>query len=80
MVIGIEDLHRTVAQDVRGGDHPLPGGIDPDGPRSVLMQLESHTLQVQNDVGDVLLDPGDRRKFMQDTVKFYGNDGCPLNR
>ena len=51
----------------------------PDGPRSVLMKLQAHALQIQNDIGHIFLDPGDRGKFMKDAVKFYGNNGRPLN-
>ena len=79
MVIGIEDFHRPVGHDVPRGDRPFPGGIDPNGPRSVLMKLQAHALQVQNDIGHVFLDPGDRGELMENPVKFYGKNGCPLD-
>jgi hypothetical protein len=50
-----------------------------DGSRAVLMKFQAYTLEIENDVGHVFLDPGDRGKLMQHPVKFDGNNGCPLN-
>jgi len=77
--LGVEDLDAGGQVDVGGGDVPRAGrderGLD-------LARIGVHpaddALEVQHDVGDVLLDPADRRELVRhalDPHARYGRTG-----
>src|SRR5262249_9214805 len=51
-----------------------------DGLRQVVVQLDGHLLQVEDDVRGILDHAGDRRELVQYAFDFHGRDGRTLDR
>src|SRR5690606_36018594 len=75
--IRVEDLDVGVRLDVAGGD--LSGALRVEAERHGLVAVadEDEILQVEDDVGDVLGDPGDRGELVQGVVEAELRDGRP---
>ena len=79
MLLGVQDLHVGVGLDVAGRrprSGPFASRRSVCGPSRV--QLEPHLLEVEDDVGDVLVTPGDRRELVQHALDPDGGDRRPL--
>ena len=72
--VGIDDLDLFVANDIARGHNALAGGGDVDDLGAVAIQLGGQGLEVQDDLGDILFNPGDRGKLMQYTIDADGRD------
>ena len=79
-VLRIEDLHLTVGLDVAGSDDALAGGLDINGLGTLAVELGDDTLDVQDDLRHVLLDPGDGGELMLHTGDLDAGDGGPGQR
>src|SRR6266853_3291987 len=64
----------------RGGYDAGILDVDEDRLRLVVIELERHLFQVEDNVGGILYHAGNRREFVQDAFDFYGCDGRALNR
>ena len=78
--VWIDDLDVGRLGDVGGGDRPGPALDQPelDGMRRVA--LEAELLDVQDDLGDVLLDARDRRELLVDVTDLDARDRRSLER
>ena len=76
----IADLDRRIADQIARRD--VAGTLDVDGEDLFFfaVQLDRNLLEVQNDVGHVLLHSGDRGELVQDVVDLNRGDGCSLDR
>ncbi len=80
MLLGIDDLDVRRLDDVRGR-HRAGAALDQlelDGVRHVA--LEAQLLEVEDDLDDVLLDPGDGAELVLDVADLHGRDGGTLQR
>ena len=79
-VLLVEHLDACGLGDIGGGDDTGPFG----GNRQALRPFDFHAdrdaLEVQDDVGDVLADTGDRGELVQHVVDLDGSDGRALER
>ncbi len=77
MQIGVEDLDAGRQVDVLGGDLTGPGD---DQRRLDLARVGVHpaddALEVQDDVGHVLLDALNGRELVRDALDAHARDGC----
>ena len=80
MGIRLEDLDVGVALDVARAH--LAGLVHPQVQRLrvVDVQLQRDLLQVEDDVGRILDDAGDRRELVEHTVDLHRGDGRAFNR
>ncbi len=66
MQIRVQDLHVGISLDVAGGDFALSGGLNVDRLILLAVELGNDALDVEDDLGHVLLDAGDGGKLMLD--------------
>src|SRR5690606_25771810 len=71
----VEDLDVRGGDDVTGGDLGGARHVEAQGDRLVGGGGHHHVLEVQDDVGDVLGDPGDRVELVQGIVEADLGDG-----
>ena len=64
MQIFIDDLHLIIGLDVAGSHFALTGCVNINGLHTVAVHFRNNSLDVQNDLGNVFLDAGDRRKLV----------------
>src|SRR5262249_7668178 len=76
----IEHGEVRVFLDLRAGDDARLLDIEIDGLRQVVVQLDGHLLQVEDDVRGILDHAGDRRELVQYAFDFHGRDGRTLDR
>ncbi len=69
VLVGVEDLDASYDLDVGRGDLLGPGRLETDRHRLLELRIENHVLQVQDDVGDVLDDPGDGVELVEGFVE-----------
>ncbi len=74
MEIGIEDLHLAVGLNVTGGDFALAVGLDIHRLDPLAVQLGDDSLDVENDLGHVLLHAGDGAELMLHPGDLDGGD------
>ena len=79
-VIGVEDLHVGVGDDVAGPDGTRLRGVDLDRPGHIAVELQADALEIQDDVRHVLLHARDGGELVEDLVEAHGHDGRPLDR
>ena len=75
MELGIDDLNIRIGQDVTGGDFALARRVDDDLLGALAVELANEALQVQDDLGHVLLHALDGGKLMEHTVDADGGGG-----
>ena len=73
--LGIDDLNIRIGQDVTGGDFALARRVDDDLLGALAVELANEALQVQDDLGHVLLHALDGGKLMEHTVDADGGGG-----
>src|SRR4029078_5482168 len=78
--IRLEDLDVGVALDVAGAHFAGLVGAEVQRLRVVDVQLQRNLLQVEDDVGRILDDAGDRRELVQHAVDLHRGDGRAFNR
>ena len=78
--IGVQDLDLGIGLEVPGDDVFLPPHIHPEELGLVAVQLERQFLEVEDDLGHVLDDPGDGRELVQDVLDLDRGDGRARNR
>ena len=71
VMLRVENLHIAVGLDVTSRHDPLTGGLDIDGFDPFAVQLGDDALDVQNDLGHVLLHPGDGGELVLDAGDFH---------
>src|SRR5690606_26502671 len=72
--LGVEDVDVAVGVDVLGGDVIKALLVEAQGDRLVAVADEDQVLQVEDDVGDVLGDPGDRVELVERVVEAQLGD------
>jgi hypothetical protein len=72
--IGVEDLHIAVADDIPRFNLSLAFCFDANGFHSGGVNFCHDLFDIQNQFGNVFLDPRDGGKFMMDTGNFNGCD------
>ena len=75
MQVGIEDLNIGIilAEDAPGSDYALALRVDPNSLRAFAVELGIQALDVEDDLGDILLDALDGGKLMLDAIDFHRN-------
>src|SRR3954469_19458548 len=73
--VGVVDLDTRRRRDVGGRDVTGTGLAQVHGDGLVVLRGDDQTLEVQDDLGDVLLDALDRRELVEDTVDLDAGDG-----
>jgi hypothetical protein len=78
--VGVGDHGVPVALHVRAGDGTLARA--PDAAVDLVLPLELHAqlLEVQDDVGDVLVDPLERVELVRRALDLHGGDRGALDR
>ena len=77
--IGVHDLDVVVGLDVASGQISLLGDIDPQCARCIRMHPYTEFLDVEDDLGDVLIDSGDGRELVHDSLDLDRGDGGALD-
>ena len=75
-MLGVDDLHRFVGDDVGGRDDAFFVPVDADGLGLVAGVLDHQALDVEDDVGDVLDDAGDGGDFVLHALDLDARDGA----
>ena len=78
--VGIHDLDVGGLADVGGGDRPGAALHELQRDGVARERAEAQLLDVQDDLGDVLLDVLDRAELVEDAVDLDAGDGGPLQR
>src|SRR5258707_4263857 len=65
--------------DLGAGDHARLLNVQVNGLRQIVVQLDGHLLQVQDDVGRILNHTGDRRELVQHALDFHRGDSRALD-
>src|SRR5205807_275676 len=73
--IGVEDLDVGLLLDVASGYVGRAAGIQPKRHRLVGVDAQHQVFEVQDDVGDVFLDPGDGGELVEGVVEAQLGDG-----
>ncbi len=79
-LLGVDDLDVGRLGDVGGRDGPRPALDQPELDRMGGEALEPELLDVQDDLGDVLLDPGDRGELLVDVTNLDRGDRGAFER
>ena len=80
MQILIDDLYLVIGLDVAGSDLALAGRVNINGLHAVAVHFRDDPLHVQNDLGDIFLNAGDRREFVLHARDFDGGRGSAGQR
>ena len=75
MEVAVEDLHLARRGDEVGGDLTGTLTAEEDLHRLLAVAAQDEVLQVQDDVGDILLDPLDGAELVEDTLDPHARDG-----
>src|SRR3972149_3174034 len=75
----VDPLDARRSLDVTGGHVALALGGQVKGLRAVDLDAQHHTLEVEDDVNDVLDDSGDRGELVLHTLDAHGSDRRPGN-
>src|SRR5208283_1051709 len=75
----VEDGKVRIFLDLGAGDHAGLLNVQIDGLRQIVVQLDGHLLEVQDDVGRILNHTGDRRELVQHALDFHRGDGRALD-
>src|SRR5438445_580814 len=75
----VEHGEIRVFLDLRAGDHAGLLDVHVNRLRQIVVQLDGHLLQVQDDVGRILNHTGDRRELVQHALDFHRGDGRALD-
>src|SRR5712692_1864514 len=78
--IFVEDFNVGIRLDHARSDHPGLVRAQIDCLGRIGRKLERNLLEVEDDIGGILHDAGDRLKFVQHAFDLDGGDGCALNR
>ena len=78
--LGIENFYLGVCFDVARGNLALAAAFNVDSLGAVSVNLENHILQIQDNLGNVLLHTGERGEFVQNVVNFNGGNGISRQR
>src|SRR5579875_2488773 len=73
--VRVEDLDVAGLGDVAGGDRGRPPHVEAEGDRLVRGDPKDDVLQVEDDVGHVLLDTGEARELVERLVEAHLGDG-----
>ena len=76
----VEDLHVRGQLDVARGDVGRAACVEAQGDGLLRVDGEHEILEVQDDVGDVFLHPGDGGELVQGVVEADLGDGCAGDR
>jgi hypothetical protein len=77
---GVEDLDVGGDLDVAGGDITGPASVEAQGHRLLGLASQHDVLEVEDEVGDVFLDPGDGVELVQRLVEAHLRDRGTGNR
>ena len=77
-VLGVDDLHRFVGDDVGGRDDAFFVPVDLDGLGQFAGVLDHQALDVEDDVGDILDDAGNGGDFVLHPLDLDTSDGTPF--
>ena len=80
VLVGVEHLDVRGDLQVAGGGIARPPLVEADGHRLLAVHPEQDVLQVQDEVGDVLLDPGEGGELVEGVVEADLGDGGPGDR
>jgi hypothetical protein len=78
--VGIEDLDLRVLGHLSGRDVARAADVDREDLRLLRVESERNLLQVQDDVGHILLNARDRGELVQHPLDVDGGDRRPLDR
>ena len=79
-MLGVDDFHRVVDDDVAGRDHALALLGQGQGDFITRMLTDRHVLEVEQDFNDVLLQAFKRGVFVQHAIDFDLDDGTARDR
>ena len=79
-MIGIQDLDVGIGGDVTRGDGLRAGHVDIYGLGTVGVKLGDDTLDIQNDLGHILLHAGNNRDLMLDVLNLDRRHSIALQR
>src|SRR5579859_8192319 len=75
----VEHGEVRVFLDLGAGDHAGLLNVEVNRLRQIVVQLDGHLLQVQDDVGRILNHTGDRRELVQHALDFHRSDSRALD-
>ena len=75
-MLGVDDLHGFVGDDVGSRDHAALVAVDADGLRLIAGVLHHQALDVEDDVGDVLDDAGNGGDLVLHALDLDAGDGA----
>ena len=79
-LVGVEDLDTGVELDVAGGDRAFLGHVEEQDARVAVREFEEDLLEVEDDVGDIFRDAGQRAEFMDGALELDAGDGGAFQR
>ena len=80
MLILVEDLHVGRALDVPGGNRSGAAGVEANGYGLFRLGADNDVFEVENDVSEILGNPGDRVELVQRVVETSCRDRCAGDR
>src|SRR5579883_798182 len=75
-VVGVDDFHILIGDDVGGLDDPAFVAFDAQCARGIAGVFHHQALDVEDDVGDILDDAGNRADFVLDALYLDAGDGA----
>ena len=80
MKAGVEDLDVGGRLDITGSHSARATGIEAQGDRLIALHSQDNVFEVEDDVGDVFFDTGQRRELVQGVVEAHLGDSCARYR
>src|SRR5207253_9237845 len=77
-VLGIQNLHRLIGNDVGGADDAALMTVDADGLGVLAGILDDQALDIEDNVGDIFNDAGNGGDFMLNALDLHARDGAPF--
>src|SRR3546814_20405646 len=78
--IGVHHLDVARRADLASRHFARPGGRKLKPPGEISLHAQPNLLHVEDDVGHILPDAGERRKFVKQTTDLDRSSGCALTR
>ena len=78
MDIGGQNDHARVFHKGLGSNFAVAGHVQVQSFVVIGKELHADALEIQDDIGDIFLDTGNRRKFLLDAFDFHGDNGRTL--